>query len=73
LDNRGGATAYQLNEILRLGRRSAVRALEAEGRRILLEKVAQPRDIARTIVYLALDDSYRTGTVLTVDGGYSAH
>lgn len=49
------------------------RALEAEGGRILLEKVAQPRDIARAIVYLALDDSYCTGTVLTVDGGYSAH
>jgi NAD(P)-dependent dehydrogenase (short-subunit alcohol dehydrogenase family) len=49
------------------------RALDAEGGRILLEKVAQPREIAQAIVYLALDDSYCTGTVLTIDGGYSAH
>jgi NAD(P)-dependent dehydrogenase (short-subunit alcohol dehydrogenase family) len=49
------------------------RALNAEGGRILLEKVAQPREIAHAISYLALDDSYCTGTVLTIDGGYSAH
>ena len=73
MDNRGGAIAYQLNEILHRVRRPAVRALEAEGGRILFEKVDQPRDIAQTIVYLALDDGHCTGTVLTADGGYSAH
>ena len=36
-------------------------------------RIAQPEEIARAVVSLAApEDSYVTGTVLTVDGGYLA-
>jgi NAD(P)-dependent dehydrogenase (short-subunit alcohol dehydrogenase family) len=44
----------------------------AEQARMLLGRVAEPAEIAAAIVYLALDAGYSTGTVLTVDGGYSS-
>jgi NAD(P)-dependent dehydrogenase (short-subunit alcohol dehydrogenase family) len=38
-----------------------------------LGRWAQPEEIARAIVYLASDDArFVTGTVLTIDGGYTA-
>lgn len=44
----------------------------AEQSRVLLGRIAQPAEVASAIVYLAIDAGYSTGTVLDVDGGYSA-
>jgi NAD(P)-dependent dehydrogenase (short-subunit alcohol dehydrogenase family) len=44
----------------------------AEQSRLLLARIGQPVEVAKAIVYLALDATYSTGTVLAVDGGYSA-
>ena len=44
----------------------------AEKSRLLLARIAEPAEIASAAVYLALDATYSTGTVLAVDGGYSA-
>src|SRR5436190_4732568 len=43
----------------------------AERTRMLLG-MAQPADVAGSIVYLALDAGFSTGTVLHADGGYTA-
>jgi NAD(P)-dependent dehydrogenase (short-subunit alcohol dehydrogenase family) len=41
--------------------------------RILLDRVARPEEVAATIAFLLSDDAaYLTGTVLPVDGGWSA-
>ncbi len=41
-------------------------------KRIPLNRMAQPEEIARPIVFLASDDaSFITGSVLTIDGGMS--
>jgi NAD(P)-dependent dehydrogenase (short-subunit alcohol dehydrogenase family) len=45
---------------------------EAEMSRVLLGRVAAPAELAAAIVHLALDATYSTGSVVTVDGGYSA-
>jgi 3-oxoacyl-[acyl-carrier protein] reductase len=47
-------------------------AAAAEMTRVLLGRVADPAELAAAIVHLALDASYSTGSVVTVDGGYSA-
>jgi 3-oxoacyl-[acyl-carrier protein] reductase len=40
-------------------------------RRILLNKYAEPEDVAPAFVFLASDDArYITGQLLCVDGGY---
>jgi NAD(P)-dependent dehydrogenase (short-subunit alcohol dehydrogenase family) len=44
----------------------------AEANRVLLNRIADPAEIAVTIVHLALDASYTTGAVIAVDGGFSA-
>jgi NAD(P)-dependent dehydrogenase (short-subunit alcohol dehydrogenase family) len=44
----------------------------AEMTRLLLGRVADPAELAAAIVHLALDASYSTGSVVTVDGGFSA-
>jgi NAD(P)-dependent dehydrogenase (short-subunit alcohol dehydrogenase family) len=44
----------------------------AEMSRILLGRVGAPSEVASAIVHLALDASYSTGSVVTVDGGFSA-
>jgi NAD(P)-dependent dehydrogenase (short-subunit alcohol dehydrogenase family) len=44
----------------------------AEMTRVLLGRVAAPAELAAAIVHLALDASYSTGSVVTVDGGFSA-
>jgi 3-oxoacyl-[acyl-carrier protein] reductase len=44
----------------------------AEMARVLLGRVGDPAELAAAIVHLALDASYSTGSVVTVDGGYSA-
>jgi NAD(P)-dependent dehydrogenase (short-subunit alcohol dehydrogenase family) len=44
----------------------------AEQARLLLGRVAQPAEIASSIVHFALDATYSTGAVITCDGGYSA-
>jgi 3-oxoacyl-[acyl-carrier protein] reductase len=48
------------------------RVIVAEQYRMLLGRIAEPAEIAAAITHLALDASYSTGTVLAVDGGYSA-
>jgi NAD(P)-dependent dehydrogenase (short-subunit alcohol dehydrogenase family) len=45
---------------------------EAEMSRVLLGRVAAPAELAAAIVHLALDATYSTGSVVAVDGGYSA-
>lgn len=41
--------------------------------RIPLARMAEPRDIANAIVFLASDESnYMTGSELVIDGGYTA-
>jgi NAD(P)-dependent dehydrogenase (short-subunit alcohol dehydrogenase family) len=47
-------------------------AAVADQSRLLLGRVGEPAEVATAIVYLALDASFVTGTVLEVDGGYSA-
>lgn len=46
--------------------------LQAAARRALLGRVAQPSELARTIVHVALDATAMTGAVIPVDLGYSA-
>ena len=50
----------------------AQQAAVAEMTRVLLGRVAAPAELAAAIVHLALDASYSTGSVVTVDGGFSA-
>jgi NAD(P)-dependent dehydrogenase (short-subunit alcohol dehydrogenase family) len=50
----------------------AQRTGTAEMARVLLGRVGNPAELAAAIVHLALDASYSTGSVVTVDGGYSA-
>jgi NAD(P)-dependent dehydrogenase (short-subunit alcohol dehydrogenase family) len=45
---------------------------EAEMRRVLLGRIAAPAEVATTIVHLALEATYSTGSIVTIDGGYSA-
>lgn len=40
--------------------------------RVLLGRVGSPAEVASAIVHLALDATYSTGSVVTVDGGFSA-
>jgi 3-oxoacyl-[acyl-carrier protein] reductase len=47
-------------------------AAAAEMTRVLLGRVGDPAELAAAIVHLALDASYSTGSVVTVDGGFSA-
>ncbi len=44
----------------------------AEMTRVLLGRVGSPDEVASAIVHLALDATYSTGSVVTVDGGFSA-
>jgi 3-oxoacyl-[acyl-carrier protein] reductase len=55
-----------------LGTDEAQQAAAAEMTRVLLGRVGDPAELAAAIVHLALDASYSTGSVVTVDGGYSA-
>ncbi len=50
----------------------AARVAAAEMIRVLLGRIADPAELADAIVHLALDASYSTGSVVTVDGGFSA-
>jgi Tropinone reductase 1 len=39
-----------------------------------LNRIAQPKDIASAVAYLAMDaSSYITGETITVDGGFRAN
>jgi 3-oxoacyl-[acyl-carrier protein] reductase len=44
----------------------------AEMTRVLLGRIAAPAELAAAVVHLALDASYSTGSIVTVDGGFSA-
>jgi 3-oxoacyl-[acyl-carrier protein] reductase len=50
----------------------AQRTAVAEVTRVLLGRIGTPGELAAAIVHLALDASYSTGSVVTVDGGFSA-
>jgi 3-oxoacyl-[acyl-carrier protein] reductase len=50
----------------------AQRTGTAEMTRVVLGRVGTPAELAAAIVHLALDASYSTGSVVTVDGGFSA-
>jgi NAD(P)-dependent dehydrogenase (short-subunit alcohol dehydrogenase family) len=52
--------------------REAQKFGEAELSRVSLGRIAAPAELAAAIVHLALDATYSTGSVVTVDGGYSA-
>jgi len=48
--------------------------LEALKKRILLNCIGEGKDIANAAIYLASDDAkYVTGSILTVDGGFTAY
>jgi 3-oxoacyl-[acyl-carrier protein] reductase len=55
-----------------MGTEEARQAAVAEMTRVLLGRVGDPAELAAAIVHLALDASYSTGSVVTVDGGFSA-
>jgi NAD(P)-dependent dehydrogenase (short-subunit alcohol dehydrogenase family) len=55
-----------------MGPEEAERARAAEMARLLLGRLGQPAEIAASIVHLALDATYSTGSVVTVDGGITA-
>jgi NAD(P)-dependent dehydrogenase (short-subunit alcohol dehydrogenase family) len=39
-----------------------------------LKRIAEPKDVASAVAYLAMDaSSYITGETITVDGGYRAN
>lgn len=40
--------------------------------RVLLGRIGSPSEVASAIVHLALDATYSTGSIVTVDGGFSA-
>jgi NAD(P)-dependent dehydrogenase (short-subunit alcohol dehydrogenase family) len=46
--------------------------LQAAARRALLGRIAEPSELARTIVHVALDATAMTGAVIPVDLGYTA-
>lgn len=46
--------------------------LNAESMRVLIGRVAEPEELAASVAHLALDASAVTGTVLPIDGGYTA-
>lgn len=48
-------------------------AQEETLRRIPLDRLGEPADIAGAVVYLGLENPYLTGQVLVVDGGRSLH
>ena len=50
----------------------ARQAAAPETARLLLGRVGDPAEVAAAIVHLALDATYSTGSIVTVDGGYSA-
>ncbi len=64
----GAATEY----LRSMDAAQAQKVGEAEMSRVLLGRVAAPAELAATIVHLALDATYSTGSVVAVDGGYSA-
>jgi NAD(P)-dependent dehydrogenase (short-subunit alcohol dehydrogenase family) len=44
----------------------------ADARRLLLGRAAEPAEIAATVIHIALDATAMTGSVVTVDLGYTA-
>jgi 3-oxoacyl-[acyl-carrier protein] reductase len=64
----GAITAY----LEGMDAEEAQRTGTAEMSRVLLGRVGDPAELAAAIVHLALDASYSTGSVVTVDGGFSA-
>ncbi len=50
----------------------ALAELQAAARRALLGRVAEPSELARTIVHVALDATAMTGALIPVDLGYTA-
>lgn len=50
----------------------AMQQLMADGSRVLLGGIADPADVAKTVVHVACDATAMTGSVVTVDLGYSA-
>jgi 3-oxoacyl-[acyl-carrier protein] reductase len=61
-----------INEFLASASPEETEGLLAESHRVLLRRVAQPQEVAATIVHLALDATAVTGAVVYVDLGYSA-
>lgn len=63
--------------MLAFGRSAAPSAADLQklaDENIPLQRLAEPIEIARVVTFLASDAaSYMTGTIVTVDGGYSAH
>lgn len=48
------------------------RVATSEMSRVLVGRVGRPDEVAAEIVHLALDATYSTGSVVTIDGGFSA-
>lgn len=73
----GATLTPMLEEALReyasgLGQAELEAAFVAEAARMLLKRPAEPAELARTIVHVALDATAMTGAVVPVDLGYTA-
>jgi len=68
-----GSIMTPMFERLMGGVKNQEEAMRRNAEKIPLGRVAKPEEVAHTVLYLASDESsYSTGSILTVDGGWTA-